>query len=72
MAIARRARIDDPVKRCDEPRGREVCRRLVLDKGDRDNLSQAERSELRQIVQTYEVEYRKGVDAKVAEMREGA
>jgi hypothetical protein len=45
---------------------------VVLDKGDRDNLSQAERNELRQIVQTYEVEYRKGVDAKIAKMREGA
>jgi hypothetical protein len=45
---------------------------VVLDKGDRDNLSKAERNELCQIVQTYEVEYRKGVDARVAKMREGA
>mgnify|MGYP001339496140 CR=1 FL=1 len=45
---------------------------VVLDKGDRDNLSQAERNELRQMVPTYEVEYRKGVDAMVAKMREGA
>jgi hypothetical protein len=39
---------------------------VVIDKGDRDNLSQAERNELRSLVQTYEAEYRRGVAARVA------
>jgi hypothetical protein len=41
---------------------------VVLDKGDRDNLSKAERNELRKLMRTYEVEYRAGVAAKVAEL----
>jgi hypothetical protein len=46
---------------------------VVLDKGDRDNLSQAERNELRSLMRTYEAEYRAGVAAKVAKIgREGA
>jgi len=42
---------------------------VVLDKGDRDNLSQADRNELRKLMQTYEAEYRAGVAAKVAKIR---
>jgi hypothetical protein len=38
----------------------------LIDKGERDNLSQAERNQLRIALQTYEVEYRAGVAAKVA------
>lgn len=34
---------------------------VVLDKSDRDNLSHAERNELRRLMQTYEAEYRAGV-----------
>ncbi len=45
---------------------------VVLDKGDRDNLSHEERNELRKLVQTYAAEYRAGVAAKVTQMREGA
>ncbi len=45
---------------------------VVLDKGDRDNLSHEERNELRKLVQTYATEYRAGVAAKVTQMREGA
>ena len=45
---------------------------VVLDKGDRDNLSQGERNELRKALQTYEAEYRAGVAAKVAKIRGGA
>lgn len=45
---------------------------VVLDKGDRDNLSHEERNELRKLVQTYAAEYRAGVAAKVTRMRKGA
>lgn len=45
---------------------------VVLDKGDRDNLSHEERNELRKLVQTYAAEYRAGAAAKVTQMREGA
>jgi hypothetical protein len=45
---------------------------VVLDKGDKDNLSQSERNELRKLMQTYEAEYRAGVAAKVAQMSGGA
>ena len=45
---------------------------VVLDKGDKDNLSQSERNELRKLMQTYEAEYRAGVAAKVAQMPGGA
>jgi hypothetical protein len=45
---------------------------VVLDKGDKDNLSQSERNELRKLMQTYEAEYRAGVAAKVAQMSRGA
>jgi hypothetical protein len=45
---------------------------VVLDKGDRDNLSQAERNELRTLVQTYATEYRAGVAAKVAKIGRGS
>jgi hypothetical protein len=38
----------------------------LIDKGERDNLSQAERNQLRIALQTYEAEYRAGVAAKVA------
>jgi hypothetical protein len=45
---------------------------VVMDKGDRDNLNQAERNELRQLMQTYETEYRAGVRGKVTTLAEGA
>lgn len=45
---------------------------VVIDKGERDNLSQDERNTLRKLVQTYDAEYRKGVTEKVAQIREGA
>jgi hypothetical protein len=45
---------------------------VVLDKGDRDNLSHEERNELRKLVQTYAAEYRAGVAAKVTQIKEGA
>jgi hypothetical protein len=45
---------------------------VVFDKGDRDNLSQAERNELKQMMQTYEAEYRAGVAAKVVRIPGGA
>ena len=45
---------------------------VVLDKGDKDNLSQEERNELKQLVQTYAAEYRAGVAAKISRMSEGA
>jgi hypothetical protein len=45
---------------------------VVFDKGDRDNLSQAERNELKQMMQTYEAEYRAGVAAKVIRIPGGA
>ena len=45
---------------------------VVIDKGERDNLSQGERNELRKLMQTYEREYRAGVAAKIKKMSEGA
>jgi len=45
---------------------------VVMDKGDKDNLSQAERNELRGLMQTYEAEYRAGVAAKIARIGGGA
>src|ERR1700755_2351950 len=44
---------------------------VVLDKGDKDNLSQSERNELRKLMQTYEAESRAGVAPKVAQMSGG-
>jgi hypothetical protein len=41
----------------------------VLDKGDKANLSHAERNELKKLVETYEREYRAGVAEKVAHSR---
>jgi hypothetical protein len=41
----------------------------VLDKGDKPNLSQAERNELKKLVETYEREYRAGVTAQAAQIR---
>ena len=49
-----------------------VLMMVVIDKGDRADLSQAERNELRRTLATYEEEYRKSVAAKVAQLREGA
>jgi hypothetical protein len=45
---------------------------VVIDKGEKDNLSQAERNDLRKMAQTYESEYRAGVAAKVAKISGGA
>ena len=45
---------------------------VLLDKGDRDNLSQGERNDLKNALQTYEREYRAGVAAKVTQLRGGA
>jgi len=45
---------------------------VVLDKGDRDNLSKGERNQLRKLMQTYEAEYRAGVAAKVGQIPGGA
>jgi hypothetical protein len=42
---------------------------VVIDKGERENLSQADRNELRKLAQTYEAEYRAGVAAKVAQIK---
>jgi hypothetical protein len=44
---------------------------LAIDKGEKDNLSQSERNELRKLMQTYEEEYRAGVAAKVAQIERG-
>ena len=41
----------------------------VIDKRAKDNLSPAERNELRKALADYEKEYRKGVAAKVAQLR---
>ena len=41
---------------------------VVLDKGDRDNLSKGERNDLRKLMETYEAEYRAGVAAKIAQI----
>jgi hypothetical protein len=45
---------------------------VVMDKGDRDNLSQAERNELKQLMQMYETEYRAGIRGKITNLAEGA
>ncbi len=45
---------------------------VVMDKGDRDNLDQGERNALRQLLQTYEAEYRAGVRGKITKLAEGA
>jgi hypothetical protein len=45
---------------------------VVIDKGERDNLSQAERNVLKQMAQTYEAEYRAGMAKKVAKISGGA
>lgn len=42
---------------------------VVIDKGERENISHAERNVLRGLVQTYEAEYRKSVAAKAAERK---
>jgi hypothetical protein len=42
---------------------------VVIDKGERDNLSNAERNELRRALAIYEKEYRAGVDAKVKKIK---
>jgi hypothetical protein len=42
---------------------------VVIDKGERENISHAERNALRGLVQTYEAEYRKSVAAKAAERK---
>ena len=39
---------------------------VVIDKGEKDNLSQAERNELKKLLQTYEEEYRAGAAAEAA------
>jgi hypothetical protein len=41
----------------------------TIDKGERDNLSQGERNDLRKAMQTYEAEYRASVAAKVTKLR---
>lgn len=45
---------------------------LVMDKGEKDNLSKAERNDLRKLMQSYEATYRAGVAAKIAEIGGGA
>jgi hypothetical protein len=45
---------------------------VVFDKGDKENLSQDERNELRKLVQTYAAEYRAGMAAKVAKTGRGS
>ena len=49
-----------------------VLMMAVIAKGEKDNLSQAERNELRKALADYEEEYRKGVAAKVTKLKEGA
>jgi hypothetical protein len=44
----------------------------AIDKGERDNLSQGERNQLRKALETYEMEYRAGVAAKAAKIQGGA
>lgn len=41
---------------------------VVLDKGERENISQAERNELKKAMVTYEREYRTGVAARLKQM----
>ncbi|MCA6112506.1 type II toxin-antitoxin system RelE/ParE family toxin [Bradyrhizobium cenepequi] len=43
----------------------------LINKGERANLSKAERNALRIELEGYAVDYRKGVAPKVAEMRKG-
>jgi hypothetical protein len=45
---------------------------VVIDKGESDNISPAERNELRKLMATYENDYRKGIAAKVTNISEGA
>jgi hypothetical protein len=45
---------------------------VVIDKGEKDNLSQAERNALKQMAQTYEAAYRAGVAEKIAKIPAGA
>jgi hypothetical protein len=45
---------------------------VVIDKGERADISQAERNQLRKALATYEEEYRASVAAKVKKLREGA
>jgi hypothetical protein len=49
-----------------------VLMMAVIAKGEKDNLSKAERNELRKALADYEEEYRKGVAAKVTKPKEGA
>jgi hypothetical protein len=44
---------------------------VVIDKGERDNLSQGERNELKKLLQTYEAEYRSGVAAEIVKISGG-
>jgi hypothetical protein len=43
----------------------------LIDKGERADLSQAERNALRNELQAFADEYRAGVKAKIAELRKG-
>ncbi len=45
---------------------------VVIDKGEKDNLSRGERNELKKLLQTYEAEYRSGVAAKIAKLPKDA
>jgi hypothetical protein len=45
---------------------------VVIDKGERADLNQAERNELKKAMATYEKDYRAGQAAKVSEMKKGA
>ena len=45
---------------------------VVIDKGERADLSMTERNQLRAALAIYEREYRAGVDAKVKKLKEGA
>ncbi|MDO8875495.1 MAG: hypothetical protein Q8M24_05450 [Pseudolabrys sp.] len=44
---------------------------VVIDKGDRDNVTQAERNELKKALATYEQEYRASVAKKLKMERGG-
>jgi hypothetical protein len=44
---------------------------LVIDKGERGNLTQSERNELKKLMQDYERDYRASVAAKVKQIRQG-
>jgi hypothetical protein len=45
---------------------------VVLDKGERDNITQAERNELRKAMASYEQEYRDGVAKRLKQWGGGA